>query len=238
MHPKRGNTCQCKRTTTTMKHKKQKDKFNWKQTPDSKKEFNEEMTNNVNNDSNDDFINDTCPAEEFNKMTKKVANELTTDNNNELPWFQMSKDTLCEWTKKRDKSFKTHKDNPTEEHSREKHASLRKKLDRIKREAKDKWMTTKTSEIKTMDMNPKDSWKAMRKMKCGSHGHHKPAVKMKMKKADGTLANDHKENATVFKEHLQKSFNRNELSSYEPEASNETGQKQQLQTMIWLNHQT
>jgi hypothetical protein len=95
-------------------------------------------------------------------------------------------------------------------------ATKRQILLKAKVDARIKWLSSKLTEIERLDNNPRDAWKSFREVNAGFTGHHNKAVKLKMKKADGTIAKTDKENAHVMFKHFKQVTNQQELSSYNP----------------------
>ena len=70
--------------------------------------------------------------------------------------------------------------------------------------------------MKEMDVSPLDAWKAVYEVAKGLDYNHKKTALMKMRKSNGELAKNDKENAQVFKEHLNVLYNQVEKTDYDP----------------------
>ena len=125
----------------------------------------------------------------------------------------MSQSTLSPLIQARDKAVKRCQRLGTEE-ARDDMRKARGELRRAKKAAQNKWIDVKIMELESMNVTPKDAWKACYELKGGLMGHHKAATIMKMKKPDGSLARNDKENAKVFQKHLTKVLNK--VDEYDP----------------------
>ena len=80
--------------------------------------------------------------------------------------------------------------------------------------AKAEWASKKAHLVHKMCHSPKDAWSTLKELIAGNTGHHNKPVTMKMKRKNGKLATNDKENMEVVAEHLNKFYNthRNRLA--------------------------
>ena len=99
--------------------------------------------------------------------------------------------------------------------NKKKAKTKRKELKIMIYEAKEKWLNAKAEEIESKQTSPRDIWKALNETKAGEFGHQIKAIKIKMKKSDGTFAKTDIKNAKVFQQHNTKLYNNTSGTDYD-----------------------
>jgi hypothetical protein len=177
-----------------------------------------QTTEEENNNNNNTWTPDKgCPYENLVEAIETAAAKIAPSNGKTKrpPWFKMNESVLMNAIRERDKAtinLKTHRC----EENKIIADTKRQILLKAKVDARIKWLSSKLTEIKQLNNNPRDGWKSFREVNAGFTGHHNKAVNMKMKKADGTMAKTDKENAKVMFKHFEQVTNQQDLSSYNP----------------------
>eukprot|EP00978_Attheya_sp_CCMP212_P004968 scaffold10957_cov56-Attheya_sp.AAC.1 len=91
--------------------------------------------------------------------------------------------------------------------ARERYKETRSNLKREIKKAKVKWYEDRAEEIRAMNFDPKNAWKAIKEIRDRFEGHHKAQSDLKMRKPNGEIATRDAENADVMSSHFKKVFN-------------------------------
>ena len=121
-------------------------------------------------------------------------------------WFQHSEAILNEAIRLRNywSSVWMHTTLPQ---ARQKFREARSKLEKAIKKAKAVWIDKRAEEIHDMKFDPKSAWMAVREVEKGFEGHYSAQGDVKMRKPNGDIATNDRENADVMAEHFKKVFN-------------------------------
>ena len=121
-------------------------------------------------------------------------------------WFQHSEAILNEAIRLRNywSSVWMHTTLPQ---ARQKFREARSKLEKAIKKAKAVWIDKRAEEIHDMKFDPKSAWMAVREVEKGFEGHYSAQGDIKMRKPNGDIATNDRENADVMAEHFKKVFN-------------------------------
>jgi hypothetical protein len=162
-----------------------------------------------------------CPYDELAEAMRVTAEKISPSDGKKKrpPWFELSEKNIMTAIQHRNTATKEYLQNKTCE-DKAKLVESRKIVKNTIIDARNKWLEVKIKEYEDIDTDPRSAWKAIKEINAGFSGHHQKATIVKMRKHDGTTAQNEDENAQVFLKHFEKLANRNEESSYDPTAIN------------------
>jgi hypothetical protein len=124
-------------------------------------------------------------------------------------WFQMSSDPINAAISQRNAAYDAASKDPTNEEKTRNLKATRANIRKVKKTAKSKWQETiaKDAAEKAWRGNPREAWEAVRTIQDSFNGHHRKPTQIKMKMANGELAETDDQNADVLQPHFDKIFN-------------------------------
>jgi hypothetical protein len=157
--------------------------------------------------------NDYMPYEDFHDKIKKGGNDtalLVKSKGDD--WFIFNRDYIAPPINKRNQLIHALRSSATLPTSIAN--AVRDALSRLNKTIKDKVLIAKAQwaphlcfKIHDMAMSPRLAWEHICLLTGGSTAHHKKSVQMAIKMPNGNIANNGKENMSVFGPHFERIFN-------------------------------
>ena len=176
----------------------------WKEIKENDERF-REFNSKIREATNEN----TCYTDFHSAILEAGASTATKPKEVRRGWFEMSREILQPLVQRKNKLCTRLRRVPAavKELFKETLNDLKKQVKEAVEEAKAKWSAVMATAINAMNDQPKEAWKKFRAVEDGVTGHHTKPRTMRMRKSDGTLANNDKDNMHIFSNHLNRVYN-------------------------------
>ena len=135
-------------------------------------------------------------------------------SNKDQGWYHFSRDTLTPTLEARNSVLHAIRSehNTLSPRTLRHLKTLQQKVDKAVSVAKTRWSCHLAEEIHNMPFNPKEAWVSIRRLTGGESSHHTSPKVIQMRLPSGNLAENDKENVSVFENHFKKVLNNHKMT--------------------------
>ena len=152
---------------------------------------------------------DSMPYSEFTSTVNEVAETvLVTPRTRDPPWFHLSREILLPLISARNEAQRTWKSSSTDPAIHSALASARSVVKKAVRIARLRWLKVQSKEICKMNVNPRQVWLLIEKLRKGLSYHHTPPSSSMLRRKDGSITASDKEYVEALRDHFATIFSR------------------------------